>query len=592
MELWQMSLQGAVIILCAIVIRSIGMNKLPKRTFLVIWGVALCRLMIPFRIDSPFSAYALVEQAIQLVPSTPMPPVTQTPIQTAATLPALTQEATFSPYAIAWILGMVLSALFFVIPHARCRSEFRQALPVDNTFIEHWRMAHRLLRPIQIRISDQIKTPLTYGVFRPVILLPKQLDLCDERALHYILMHEFTHIRRWDVLVKWVLAAAVCLHWFNPMVWVMLVLLSRDLELTCDEAVVKAFGQTTRSHYALMLLAMEEQKSRLTPLCNNFSKHAIEERITAIMKMKKVSIASMVLAVILVLGAVTAFATSAAIPLPAAPSASSSGLPDNTPPEDSYAKYAPFGLVYDAKTNRHYYQGKLVRSFKDMYPVDNNGGSAGTMYTYPDGEVDVCAIRDLSGPIVRNADGSFDPSGVLLGLEPSSQADFDTHTESLKKQLALWPSGTSVAYNSASSSGASAATITEVEPVQEVYVSSGNAAISEASAASFADNDSEQVIQASSGTAAISEASTTSQIQVVEDVAASALPSQRQGTHSYSVRLQSGVTVSFGPFGTQAEVIEAAKTYCDAQVAAGQMTQAEANQVLSQMPQVIAQDIR
>lgn len=420
--------------------------------------------------------------------------------------------------------------------------------------MEHWRLTHRLLRPIQVRVSDQIKAPLTYGAFRPVILLPKQLDLCDERALHYILAHEFAHIRRWDVLVKWVLTAAVCLHWFNPMVWVMLVLLSRDLELTCDEAVIRAFGQTIRSHYALMLLDMEEQKSRLTPLCNSFSKHAIEERITAIMKMKKVSLASMVLAIILVLGAVTAFATSATTPLTAAPSASSSGLPDNMPLENLYAKYAPFGLMYDAKTNRHYYQDKLVRSFEDMYPVDDNGGYMGTVFTYPDGEVDVRAIRDLTGPIMRNADGAFDPSGVLLGLEPSSQAEFDARTKSLKKQLAMSPSATNNAYASASSSGASATSVIEAEPVQEVYVSSGTAGISETSAAS--------------------------RYQAVEDVMFSAQPSQTRGTHSYSAKLQSGVTVSFGPFGTQAEVIKAAKTYCDAQVAAGQMTQAEADQVL------------
>lgn len=140
-----------------------------------------------------------------------------------------------------------------------------------------------------IQQSDRIKAPLTYGVFRPVVLLPKTTDWTNETKLQYILTHEFTHIRRFDALTKLVLAVALCVHGFNPFIWVMYVLANRDIELACDETVVRIFEETMKSAYASMLVCMEETKSGLTPLVNNFKKNAIEERIVSIMKIKKYS---------------------------------------------------------------------------------------------------------------------------------------------------------------------------------------------------------------------------------------------------------------------------------------------------------------
>jgi beta-lactamase regulating signal transducer with metallopeptidase domain len=82
---------------------------------------------------------------------------------------------------------------------------------------------------VQIRQSDRIKAPLTYGVFRPVVLLPKTTDWTDETGLRYILTHEFAHIRRFDTLNKLALTAAVCVHWFNPLVWAAYVLQTATL---------------------------------------------------------------------------------------------------------------------------------------------------------------------------------------------------------------------------------------------------------------------------------------------------------------------------------------------------------------------------
>ena len=206
--------------------------------------------------------------------------------------------------------GALACAAFFTAAYLRCRREFREALPVDRSFAQDWLKEHRLYRSIRLRQSDRISAPLTYGVFCPVILLPKQINWDDKTTLSYVLTHEYIHIRRFDAVTKMVLAAAFCIHWFDPAVWVMYVLANRDLELSCDEAVIRLFGERTKSAYAMALIRMEEKRSGLQPLCNNFSKHAIEERIIAIMKIKKTSLAAVIAAVALVTGITTAFATS------------------------------------------------------------------------------------------------------------------------------------------------------------------------------------------------------------------------------------------------------------------------------------------
>lgn len=150
--------------------------------------------------------------------------------------------------------------------------------------------------------AGRISSPLTFGVLRPVILVPKKTDWTDETALRYVLEHEFVHIQRFDVLSKLLLIAAVCVHRFNPLGWVMYVLTNRDLELSCDETVLRRFGGDIRAAYARVLIRMEAARGGFAPLCNHFGKNAIEERIT---------IVSLGLAALLVAGTVTVFATSA-----------------------------------------------------------------------------------------------------------------------------------------------------------------------------------------------------------------------------------------------------------------------------------------
>lgn len=323
MSLMQMSFYGAVMILAIIVIRFPSINRLPKGVFVLLWKLALLRLLIPFSVPSVLSAYSLVRTnapAQDVLAQTPVgnvisqAPALQINMNTGTTsvIPMVQHEATaVSVWFILWIIGAILCGMFFAVSYLRCYLEFRASLPVDNSFINKWITEHRIKRMIQIRQLDRISAPLTYGILKPVILMPGKTDWEDIQQLQYVLQHEYIHIRRFDMVWKLIAALALCIHWFNPLVWVMYVFFNRDIELSCDERVVRQFGETSKSAYARTLISMEEKKSGLTPLCNNFSKNAIEERITAIMKTKKLTLWVIIISVVVLVGVVVLFATSA-----------------------------------------------------------------------------------------------------------------------------------------------------------------------------------------------------------------------------------------------------------------------------------------
>ena len=284
----------------------------------MLWGVVAARLLIPCSFPSAFSIYsvlgrlAITEKTINGSSAVSNLPValTQNVMPAIDTVAAYTADAV-DPWVIVWAAGALICVVFFAAVYLKCRREFRLSLPVDNEYVKAWLSEHRIYRTIEIRRSDRISAPLTYGVIHPVILMPKTTDWSDLEALRYVLAHEYVHIRRFDAVSKLVLTAALCVHWFNPAVWLMYVLANRDIELSCDETVIRRFGEDAKSVYAMTLIRMEETWSGLNPLCNNFSKNAIEERIVAIMKIKKTSLAALIGAAAFVFGVTTVFATSA-----------------------------------------------------------------------------------------------------------------------------------------------------------------------------------------------------------------------------------------------------------------------------------------
>jgi len=200
MNLLQMSFTGAVMILAVTVIRALAINKVPKKTFLVLWGIALVRLMIPFSLPSWFSIYSLWNREMptegmnttagMLIPVIPAGDQASIPHNTVGPV------ANVSAPEIIWILGCVLCAFFFAAAYWRSYKEFQMSLPVRNDGIEKWLETHPTKRTITVRQSSLVSSPLTYGVIHPVILLPKTTVWNNEETLHYVLAHELVHIKR------------------------------------------------------------------------------------------------------------------------------------------------------------------------------------------------------------------------------------------------------------------------------------------------------------------------------------------------------------------------------------------------------------
>ena len=319
MSLLQMSFLGTVIILLIVVLRAVLINRLPKKTFLILWWIALIRLLVPFSIKSVTSIYSLLQSIysdinpVRTAQTTTFLPINGNMPEIANGLSEAMVQRTesISILSVIWLAGLLLCFGFFAVSYIKCYREFRFSLPVENDILEAWKEKHPLKRSLSIRQTETIAAPLSYGVIRPVILMPKNTEWKNIYQLRYVLEHEYVHIRRLDMLTKLIMIAAVCIHWFNPLVWVMYILFNRDLELSCDETVVRRFGMDIKSVYATALISMEEKKSGLTPLCNSFSKNAIEERIRAIMKIKKTSKFAVMISAVLVIGVTGGFATSA-----------------------------------------------------------------------------------------------------------------------------------------------------------------------------------------------------------------------------------------------------------------------------------------
>ncbi|WNS46223.1 M56 family metallopeptidase [Paenibacillus sp. MMS20-IR301] len=320
MTILDKSISAAVMIIAVAAIRSLVLYKLPRTTFVALWGIVMIHLFNPFSFTSRFSVYAGVDLLKQAVAgagadgTAPLSPSGDHAAQAIVRLTGIeTQAASVSVFQVIWLSGVLIFGVLFITLYLKCRRKFATSLPVADDAAAFWLKEYPARRSVDIRQSDKIISPLTYGIFRPVVLLPKAMDWSNEAQLRHILAHEFAHIRRFDALTKLLLAFTLAVYWFNPLVWLMVVLAGRDIELSCDEAVVKGLDAPAKTAYAMTLIGMEEKKSALTLLFNNFSKHSIEERIVSVMKMKKTTVMGMTAALALIIAVPAVFAAEAAV---------------------------------------------------------------------------------------------------------------------------------------------------------------------------------------------------------------------------------------------------------------------------------------
>ena len=295
MEWMIQSLLASAPVIAVAGIRALGYRKIPKNGILLLWGLAVCRLLVPWRIDwAVLSADAPL--ASMTVYGSSATATVQNAVQETAKAPA-----TVSWWTVLWFIGMAAVVLYFVFGYARSLARFRTAARVNHAFLYEWRKSHPCRRRLEIKESQFVQSPLTYGVFRPVILMPKGMDWTDEKLCGYLLEHEYVHVRRLDALWKLILAGLLCVHWFNPLVWMLFVLANRDMETACDELVLRQFGERAKREYAWTLVHWEERKRRATMLYSHFGRNGLQNRIVSIMKYQQMSKRSWIGAGVLVL---------------------------------------------------------------------------------------------------------------------------------------------------------------------------------------------------------------------------------------------------------------------------------------------------
>lgn len=297
-----MQFRATLLILLVMLIRHFLLYKVSKKVFLCLWVVVLARLLIPYSMNVYFgfsvpnieSLWISLMSSIFGVASTSFPG-TQVATMTTYTIPLFIW--------IIWATGFFLLMSYFIIIHIKARRIYRFAYPLKSKHIQQWVQENEILRNVVILQCSNISSPLTYGVFRPVILLPVSINLDDYDSLSYVLSHELIHIKHYDILWKWILTLVLCLNWYNPLIWKMYFLIERDIELYCDECVLKRLGSNhqQKSGFAMTLLMLAEKKSQnhSVSMVSHFSQNQLEERLLSIMNYH---VTSYLIMVILILG--------------------------------------------------------------------------------------------------------------------------------------------------------------------------------------------------------------------------------------------------------------------------------------------------
>lgn len=273
-----MSLSGAFVIVFVLLARLV-LRRAPKWCTMALWAVVLVRLFIPFSVESPFTLLPVFARPVTLDIYYEAQPAIHTGIAAlnsavSSSLPAATPYASINPIQVytglatlVWVLGVVLGLVYLLVSSLRLREKLRSAVHLEKNWYA----------------VTGLETPFVAGVLRPRIFLPAQLPEADAAC---VLAHEQMHVHRRDPLWKVIGFLAVCLHWYNPLVWAAFFLAARDLELACDEAVVRGMNAEEKKTYCSCLLAMATgQRPGLTPTA--FSEGDVTKRIRRVLVLRR-----------------------------------------------------------------------------------------------------------------------------------------------------------------------------------------------------------------------------------------------------------------------------------------------------------------
>lgn len=366
-----MALYGSLMIALLCLLRLLLKNRLPKFVFPVLWMAVLVRLLVPFSVSSPLSApvpnwllrsgqsvtaVAAAGTATEdartgtgVAAQTAMTGTREAAVQAGASAGgtvtdigsdtgrsafysaghATTEEAaangtvldytSFEGYAPNWLfllycLGAVVTAGMLLRQKLLCTGRLKNSLLLEQNETVNRLIYELELKRVQVFTNDEIATPLVCGLWNVRIYLPAGMEFQNIGLLRDILTHEVMHVRRRDNWLKAVMLFVLCLHWFNPLVWLMSRLFSSDLEAACDAAVLRRLGEDCRQGYAGSLLEMAVSGGRSSLLYSAFSKSEVERRIRNVLGYRRLTALMLTLSLLLVVGGTAVLATGGAAP--------------------------------------------------------------------------------------------------------------------------------------------------------------------------------------------------------------------------------------------------------------------------------------
>ncbi len=281
LEIVNRSIAASWIVIAVLVLR-LCLKKTPKWVNVLLWGIVAVRLIFPFSIES---ALSLIPSAETVSPSIMME---QTPsVQTG--VPALDQvinpviDHSLSPapgasanplqiwipvLTVIWLLGVAALFLYSAVSYRRLRRRVCEAVILRDNIYQ----------------SENVCSPFVLGIIRPKIYLPYHMD---KREMDHVIAHEQTHIRRRDHWWKPLGFLLLTVHWFNPLLWLGYILLCRDIELACDEKVIREMGSEQRADYTQALVSCSVSRRSIAACPPAFGGVGIKERVKSVMNYKK-----------------------------------------------------------------------------------------------------------------------------------------------------------------------------------------------------------------------------------------------------------------------------------------------------------------
>ena len=303
-EILNMSMTGSLVILLVMAARLL-LKRSPKIYAYALWAVVLFRLLCPVSLSASVSALDLLQPEV-----TEASPVTSTVsyrpsayVQRRADailIPQAAPESTQDTGAIkqtapsvwdiasyVWFAGMAAMACYSVVQFLRLRGKLVGAMPYGKN----------------VYLSDYIASPFVMGVLRPKVYLPSGIPMAERP---YILAHEQHHIRRGDPLWKLLGYGALCIHWFNPLAWCAFILAGKDMEMSCDEAVIRQLGDGIRADYASSLLRLATHKKIIAGMPLAFGEGDTKGRVRNMANWKKPGVWVSILCGIVCIGVLVA----------------------------------------------------------------------------------------------------------------------------------------------------------------------------------------------------------------------------------------------------------------------------------------------